>query len=148
MGLFDRIFKRLEKAKSDAQLKAIDKEIEDKKLKLQQLKDNPEWKKMKKKYNLKDIPTRSGEEVDLDDFFKNTQKQIKNFRSKTGRIKSKKEIDKKIAKGKLCLGMTDEELILMKGKPEKKTESVSRNNTKEEFYYDGYKNRQGNILQT
>ena len=41
--------------------------------------------------------------------------------------------------------MTDEELILMKGKPEKKTESVSRNNTKEEFYYDGYKNRQGNI---
>ena len=33
----------------------------------------------------------------------------------------------------------------MKGKPEKKTESVSRNNTKEEFYYDGYKNRQGNI---
>ena len=28
--------------------------------------------------------------------------------------------------------------------PEKK-ESVSRNNTKEEFYYDGYKNRQGNM---
>lgn len=80
-GFIDRIFKRLEKSKSDAQLKAIDKEIEDKKLKLQQLKDNPEYKKMKKKYNLKDIPTRSGEEVDLDDFLKNTQKQIKNFRS-------------------------------------------------------------------
>ena len=41
--------------------------------------------------------------------------------------------------------MTDEELILMKGKPEKKTESTTRNNIKEEFYYDGYTNRQGNI---
>ena len=40
---------------------------------------------MKKKYNLQDVPgidTDLGKKVDLDDFLKNTQKQIKKSRSK------------------------------------------------------------------
>ena len=46
---------------------------------------------MKEKYNLKDTPTRSGKEVDLDDFLKNTQKQIKKFRAKAAKSKKAKK---------------------------------------------------------
>ena len=46
---------------------------------------------MKEKYNLKDTPTRSGKEVDLDDFLKNTQKQIQKFRAKAAKSKKAKK---------------------------------------------------------
>ena len=111
-------------------IKKLIKEKEYKKLT-----NDPKYQSILKKHNLEPVP------YDQNISFKDLRK----LQRKSGYIKSKKEIDEKIAKGKLWLGMTDEELILMKGKPEKKTESVSRNNTKEEFYYDGYKNRQGNI---
>ena len=111
-------------------IKKVIKEKEYKKLT-----NDPKYQSILKKHNLEPVPY--GKDISFS--------ELRKLQRKTGRIKSKKEIDEKIAKGKLWLGMTEEELILMKGKPEKKTESVSRNNTKEEFYYDGYKNRQGNI---
>ena len=111
-------------------IKKLIKEKEYKKLT-----NDPKYQSILKKHNLEPVP------YDQNISFKDLRK----LQRKSGYIKAKKEIDEKIAKGKLWLGMTEEELILMKGKPEKKTESVSRNNTKEEFYYDGYKNRQGNI---
>ena len=56
-----------------------------------------------------------------------------------------KELDEKIAKGELWLGMTTQQLVLMKGEPEKKTETISRNKTRNEYYYDGTKNNRGNM---
>ena len=41
--------------------------------------------------------------------------------------------------------MTREQLVLMKGEPGKKTETISRNKTREEYYYDGTKNNRGNM---
>tara|TARA_B100001564_G_scaffold95249_1_gene77740 strand:- start:521 stop:832 length:312 start_codon:yes stop_codon:yes gene_type:complete len=83
-GFIDRIFKRLQVAKSNADLAKVEKDLEAKKIKLKQLRNDPEYKKMKSKYNLKDVPgiDTPGKEVDLDDFLKNTQKQIKKSRSK------------------------------------------------------------------
>ena len=69
----------------NTELEKIGKEIEDSKIKIQKLRNDPEYKKMKKKYNLQDVPgidTDFGKKVDLDDFLKNTQKQIKKSRSK------------------------------------------------------------------
>ena len=119
MGLYNKI-------------KKLIKEKEYKKLT-----NDPKYQSILKKHNL--------EPVDYKKNYKLSDLPAFRTKSKSELEKAKKEIDEKIAKGKLWLGMTEEELILMKGKPEKKTESVSRNNTKEEFYYDGYKNRQGNI---
>ena len=60
--------------------------------------------------------------------------------------KEKERIEKeKIAKGEMWLGMTREQLVLMKGEPGKKTETISRNKTREEYYYDGTKNNRGNM---
>lgn len=42
------------------------------------------------------------------------------------------------------VGYTKKELILLKGEPESKTEKISRNKKREEFYYEGFKNRLGN----
>ena len=84
-GFIDRIFKRLQVSKSNTELEKIGKEIEDSKIKIQKLRNDPEYKKMKKKYNLQDVPgidTDFGKKVDVDDFLKNTQKQIKKSRSK------------------------------------------------------------------
>ena len=41
-------------------------------------------------------------------------------------------------------GMTKQEWIVLKGQPEAKTETTSRNKRREEYFYDGYKNRLGN----
>ena len=35
--------------------------------------------------------------------------------------------------------------MAIKGKPGKKTETISRNKKREEYFYDGKKNRQGNM---
>ena len=177
MGLFDRIIKRLQVSKSNAELAKIDKEIEAQKLKIQKLRNDPEYVKMKKEYNLQDVPGIDipAEEVDLDDFFKTTQKQIKKIRgivdedeekkrlqrnenarkkrlrAKKSRRKKKliekfgKELGTRISKDKLWIGMSEEILKEMKGNPKEKKESVSRQKIRKEYFYDSYKNRQGNI---
>ena len=84
-GFIDRIFKRLRVAKSKSDLSKMEKDLEAKRSKLKQLRNDPEYKQMKKKYNLQDVPgidTDFGKKVDLDDFLKNTQKQIQKSRSK------------------------------------------------------------------
>ena len=57
-----------------------------------------------------------------------------------------KKLDEKIAKGELWLGMNKELLLIMKGEPGEKTESFSSKKTREEYYYDGVKNRLGNMF--
>ena len=49
---------------------------------------------MKEKYNLEDVPgidTDFGKKVDLDDFLKNTQKQIKKSRARAAKSKKAKK---------------------------------------------------------
>jgi len=50
-----------------------------------------------------------------------------------------------ISKGKMWIGMTRKQLVLMKGNPEKKVETMSRNNKIEEYYYDKFKDENGYI---
>jgi len=45
----------------------------------------------------------------------------------------------------IWLGMTEKELCQLKGNPDHKIEKVSRGKKREEYFYDGYKNRQGNM---
>ena len=56
-----------------------------------------------------------------------------------------KELGTKIAKGELWIGMSKEALMAIKGKPGKKIETISRNKKREEYFFDGNKNRQGNM---
>ena len=66
--------------------------------------------------------------------------QLKKYQKKYG-----EEIGEKLHKGELWVGMTVEMLEEVKGKPGKKTETISRNKKREELFFDGYKNRQGNM---
>ena len=61
---------------------------------------------------------------------------IEKYGSETGEL---------IHKGKVDLGMTTEMVIDSKGKPKDVIEKVSRGKKREEFFYDGYKNLQGNM---
>jgi len=61
---------------------------------------------------------------------------IEKYGSETGEL---------IHKGKVDLGMTTEMVIDSKGKPKEVIEKVSRGKKREEFFYDGYKNLQGNM---
>ncbi len=56
-----------------------------------------------------------------------------------------KELGTRISKGVLWIGMSEEALKELKGKPGKKTQTISRNKKREEQFYDGYMNRQGNM---
>lgn len=51
----------------------------------------------------------------------------------------------KIIKGKLEIGMSSNMVIDMKGRPDHKTQSVSKNAAREEWFYGTYKNRLKNI---
>ena len=87
MGLFSRLFNNRKKRENLRKLAELERSIAESKANLERLRNDPEYLKMKKKYNLKDTPTRSGKEVDLDDFLKNTQKQIQKFRGKAAKSK-------------------------------------------------------------
>ena len=91
MGLFSRLFNNRKKRENLRKLAELERSIAESKANLERLRNDPEYLKMKKKYNLKDTPTRSGKEVDLDDFLKNTQKQIQKFRGKAAKSKKAKK---------------------------------------------------------
>ena len=87
MGLFSRLFNNRKKRENLRKLAELERSIAESKANLERLRNDPEYLEMKEKYNLKDTPTRSGKEVDLDDFLKNTQKQIQKFRGKAAKSK-------------------------------------------------------------
>ena len=91
MGLFSRLFNNRKKRENLRKLAELERSIAESKANLERLRNDPEYLEMKEKYNLKDTPTRSGKEVDLDDFLKNTQKQIQKFRAKAAKSKKAKK---------------------------------------------------------
>ena len=128
MGLFDRIFKRPQVSKSDDDMMA----------------------KIRKKYNLidskKDSPETIKKKLQRNE---NARKKIlkaqKSKRLKKLVEKFGKELGTRISKDKLWIGMSEEILKEMKGNPKEKNESVSRQKIRKEYFYDGYKNRLGNM---
>ena len=91
MGLFNSFFNNRKKRENLRKLAELKRSIAESKANLERLRNDPEYKKLKKKFNLKDTPTRSGKEVDLDDFLKNTQKQIKKSRARAAKSKKAKK---------------------------------------------------------
>ena len=85
MGLFNGFFNNRKKRENLRKLAELKRSIAEGKANLERLRNDPEYLEMKEKYNLEDVPgidTDFGKKVDLDDFLKNTQKQIKKSRSK------------------------------------------------------------------
>jgi len=68
------------------------------------------------------------------------ENQLKKCQNKYG-----EEIGKRLFKQELWVGMSSEMVIDSKGKPKEVIEKVSRGKKREEYFYDGYKNRQGNM---
>ena len=91
MGLFNSFFNNRKKRENIRKLAELKRSIAESKANLERLRNDPEYLEMKEKYNLKDTPTRSGKEVDLDDFLKNTQKQIQKFRGRATKSKKAKK---------------------------------------------------------
>ena len=145
MGLFD-MFKKKSKSKvsnsTKKKLAAIDKDLDD----VIASAPNDEEKDALRSLELL-LKT-----MENDDALNQEEKnwlEAYDMKQKEKEIKEKeikeKELDEKIAKGELWLGMTTQQLVLMKGEPEKKTETISRNKTRNEYYYDGTKNNRGNM---
>ena len=136
MGLFD-IFKKKDKKKElNAKIKGIDSYLDD------TIEAAPTEKQRKALVALRAALEGVDEQTQEE-----KEEQIKENRKqweKEQREKIEKE-NNKIAKGELWLGMTTQQLVLMKGEPEKKTETISRNKTRNEYYYDGTKNNRGNM---
>ena len=91
MGLFNSFFNNRKKREKIRKLAELKRSIAESKANLERLRNDPEYLEMKEKYNLKDTPTRSGKEVDLDDFLKNTQKQIQKSRGRATKSKKAKK---------------------------------------------------------
>ena len=94
MGLFNSFFNNRKKRENLRKLAELKRSIAESKANLEWLRNDPEYKKMKKKYNLQDVPgidTDFGKKVDLDDFLKNTQKQIKKSRARAAKSKKAKK---------------------------------------------------------
>lgn len=72
------------------------------------------------------------------------QKWMKEYRTNISK-NEKLKIEENISKGQMWLGMTREQLIFIKGEPEKKMEIMSRNNKIEEYYYGKFKDENGYI---
>ena len=136
MGLFD-IFKKKDKKKElNAKIKGIDSYLDD------TIEAAPTEKQRKALVALRAALEGVDEQTQEE-----KEEQIKENRKqweKEQREKIEKE-NNKIAKGELWLGMTTQQLVLMKGEPGKKTESISRNKNREEYYYDGTKSNRGNM---
>tara|TARA_Y100000813_G_scaffold144061_1_gene104970 strand:- start:536 stop:817 length:282 start_codon:yes stop_codon:yes gene_type:complete len=93
MGLFNSFFNNRKKRENLRKLAELKRSIAESKANLERLRNDPEYKQMKKKYNLKDIPGIDipAKEVDLDDFLKNTQKQIQKSRARAAKSKKAKK---------------------------------------------------------
>jgi hypothetical protein len=120
------------------------------------LTNDPEYQRVLKKYDIEPVDW-AGTDTPEDKARKakkQKERQIKH-RQEIAKSEAKekakfiekfgKELGTKIAKGELWIGMNKEELMAIKGKPGKKTETISRNKKREEYFYDGKKNRQGNM---
>ena len=94
MGLFNSLFNNRKKRENLRKLAELKRSIAESKANLERLRNDPEYLEMKEKYNLEDVPgidTDFGKEVDLDDFLKNTQKQIKKSRARAAKSKKAKK---------------------------------------------------------
>ena len=94
MGLFNSFFNNRKKRENLRKLAELKRSIAESKANLERLRNDSEYLEMKEKYNLEDVPgidTGFGKEVDLDDFLKNTQKQIKKSRARAAKSKKAKK---------------------------------------------------------
>ncbi len=93
MGLFNSFFNNRKKRENLRKLAELKRSIAESKANLERLRNDPEYLEMKEKYNLEDVPgiDTSAKEVDLDDFLKNTQKQIKKSRARAAKSKKAKK---------------------------------------------------------
>tara|TARA_X000000368_G_scaffold388164_1_gene349461 strand:- start:334 stop:615 length:282 start_codon:yes stop_codon:yes gene_type:complete len=93
MGIFDSFYNNRKKRKNLRKLAELERSVAEKKANLDRLRNDPEYKQMKKKYNLKDVPgiDTPAKDLDLDDFLKNTQKQIKKSRASAAKSKKTKK---------------------------------------------------------
>ena len=94
MGLFNGFFNNRKKRENLRKLAELKRSIAEGKANLERLRNDPEYLEMKEKYNLEDVPgidTDFGKKVDLDDFLKNTQKQIKKSRARAAKSKKAKK---------------------------------------------------------
>ena len=136
MGLFD-IFKNKDKKKElKAKIKGIESYVDD-------TIDAAPTEKQRKALEAVRAALDGVDELTQEEKEEKSKERRKQW-EKEQREKIEKE-NNKIAKGVLWLGMTREQLVLMKGEPGKKSETISRNKTREEYYYDGTKNNRGNM---
>ena len=94
MGLFNSFFNNRKKRENLRKLAELKRSIAESKANLERLRNDPEYLEMKEKYSLEDVPgidTDFGKKVDLDDFLKNTQKQIKKSRARAAKSKKAKK---------------------------------------------------------
>tara|TARA_B100000963_G_scaffold224519_1_gene195746 strand:- start:9880 stop:10161 length:282 start_codon:yes stop_codon:yes gene_type:complete len=93
MGLFNSFFNNRKNRKKLRKLAELKRSIAEKKANLERLRNDPEYLKMKEEYNQEDVPGIDipADEVDLDDFFENTQKQIQKFRGSAAKSKKTKK---------------------------------------------------------
>ena len=132
------------------------KQLEDE---LYNLETNPEYQDILRKYNIKPVygsiqPKIEQEEGLTSSNLKTSKapvskkpKKPKKVETRYVRLKRKfgDEVGERLYEEEIWLGMTEKMLVELKGKPGKRTESVTKNKKKEELYFEGSKNRQGNL---
>ena len=99
MGLFNSFFNNRKKRENIRKLAELKRSIAESKANIERLRNDPEYLEMKEKYNLKDVAgidtpgigEEGYKEVDLDDFLKNTQKQIQKSRGRATKSKKAKK---------------------------------------------------------
>ena len=116
--------------------------IRSKKKEFDRLTNDPKYQSILKKYNIKPVPY--GKNSSLEEL-RELQEKRKLKKEKEVTKRHGKTKGKKIMKGELWMGMSNKELLSMRGKPQDVIKKVSRGKKREEYFYDGYKNRQGNM---
>ena len=99
MGLFNIFFNNRKKREKIIKLAELKRSIAESKANIERLRNDPDYLEMKEKYNLKDVAgidtpgigEEGYKEVDLDDFLKNTQKQIQKSRGRATKSKKAKK---------------------------------------------------------